>query len=86
MDNNKPGILFPQYLFSSEIRTQDLKKENLLREERTRLITEALSNVKNPTKYGIKPITQMELATKWCPLVHEEFRDDICFIHPKENC
>ena len=84
MNINKPGVLFLQDSFSSEIRTQDLKKDNLPREERTRLITEALANVKNITKPGINPIKQMELATKWCPLVPDEFRDDICPIPPKD--
>ena len=46
MDYDKPGVLFLQDSVSSKIRTQDLKKDNLPREERTRMITEALANVK----------------------------------------
>ena len=38
----------------------------------------ALANVKNIVKPGIKPIKQIELATKWCPLVPEEFQDNVC--------
>ena len=84
MDNNKPAVLLLQYFSSSEIRTQDLNKDNISREERTRLITQALPNVKNITKPGMKPIKQIELATKWHLLVSDEFSVNIFPIPPKK--
>ena len=48
------------------------------------MIEEALANVQNIPKTGIRAIKQMELATKWRPLVPEEYRDSIRHIPPKE--
>ena len=59
MDYKKPGILFLQDSFSSKIRTQDLKKDNLPREERTRLITESLANVKTSQNQ------ELSQSSKW---------------------
>ena len=59
MDYDKPGILFLQDSFSSKIRTQDLKKDNLPREERTRLITESLANVKTSQNQ------ELSQSSKW---------------------
>ena len=33
---------------------------------------------------GIKPIKQVDLATKWRPLVPDEYQDNICPIPPRE--
>ena len=83
MDNAKPGVLELQDSSSSEVRSQDLKKDNLPKEERTILILEALDNISNIPKPGIKAIKQIKLATKWRSLVPEEYRDDFCPIPPK---
>ena len=84
MDNSKSGVLELQDSFSSEVRSQDLKKDNLPKEEKTKFMLEALANVSNTPKLGIKVIKQMELATKRRSLVPEEYRDEICPIPPKE--
>ena len=83
MEHSKPGILKLKDLSDSNIRTQDLRKGNIQVEERKRLLQNALTNLKEIRKPGIKPIKQIELATKWQPLVPEEYQDDICPIpHP----
>lgn len=52
-------------------------------EERKSLIKNASRNLKQIRKPGIKPIKQIELATKWRPLVPIDFQDDVCPIpHP----
>ena len=84
MNNDNPGVLYHQDSSSINIRTQDLRKNNPPREERTNLIVNALANVKNMTTPWIKTIKQIELAKKWCPLVPEEYREDVCPIPPNE--
>ena len=84
-DHDRPGILELQDSSDSDVRTQDLKKGNALQpEERKRLLQNALSNLKKIIKPGVKPIKQIELATKWRPLVPEEYQDDVCPIPPPD--
>ena len=50
---------------------------------RNRKPTLALQTMQPMIKPGLKPIKQIELATKWRPLVPKEFHDDVCPIPPK---
>ena len=48
------------------------------------IVERGFKNITAMPAPGIKPIKQMELATKWRPLVPDEYQDDICPIPPRE--
>ena len=42
------------------------------------VVEKGIKNIAPKTAPGIKPMKQVELATKWRPLVPVEYQDDIC--------
>ena len=84
MNNDKPGILHLQDSTDSEVQTQNLKRGNTELAEQIQLLKEALKNITAMPAPGIKPIKQVELASKWQPLVPDEYQGDICPIPPRE--
>ena len=84
MNQDEPGILKVQDDISSDVRVQNLRKGNQSNTDRKRMILQSLKEMNPMPKPGIKPIKQVELGSKWRPLVPEEFRDDVCPIPPKD--
>ena len=84
MSHDKPGIIELKDSTDSEVRVQDLTKGSMEKGERISALKKALKEVAKITRPGIKPIKQIELATKWRPLVPKEYQDDVCPIPPAE--
>ena len=84
MYEDQPGILELKDSTYSDVRIQNLTKGNWSPADRKKLIIKTLTEMQPMTPPGIKPIKQIELGTKWRPLVPEEFQDDVCKIPPRE--
>ena len=84
MSADKPGILQLKDSSDSEIRTQDLKKGNWSITDRKIMMRTELNDFLAMKRPGIKPIKQIELATKWRHLVPREYQNDVCPIPPQD--
>ena len=65
MSADKPGIMELKDSTDSVVRVQDLRRGNLSDADRVAGLTRALLTIQPMKKPGLKPIKQIELATKW---------------------